>query len=122
TSVVLMFYGSAPSGTYTLSLHDALPIFGANGAGKSSTLRCLAGLVPPSGGKIIYDGQDVTRKAAHDMVAQGVSLVPEGRRLFPELTVYENLRLGAYTGRSRQAFAEDLERVYEYFPRVYERR
>jgi branched-chain amino acid transport system ATP-binding protein len=97
-------------------------ILGANGAGKSSTLRCLAGLVPPSGGKIIYDGQDVTRKAAHDMVAQGVTLVPEGRRLFPELTVYENLRLGAYTGRSRQAFAEDLERVYEYFPRVYERR
>lgn len=97
-------------------------ILGANGAGKSSTLKCLAGLVPPSGGKIIFDGKDVTRYAAHDMVSHGVTLVPEGRRLFPGLTVYENLRLGAYTGRSRHEMAEDLERVYSYFPRIFERR
>lgn len=97
-------------------------ILGANGAGKSSTLKCLAGLIPPSGGKIIFDGKDVTRSAAHDMVRQGLTLVPEGRRLFPDLTVYENLRMGAYTGRSRQDMAEDLERVYNYFPRVRERR
>lgn len=97
-------------------------ILGANGAGKSSTLKCLAGLVTPNSGKIVFDGKDVTRSAAHDMVSQGLTLVPEGRRLFPGLTVYENLRLGAYTRRSRQALAEDLERVYTYFPRVRERR
>ncbi|MCC2595853.1 ABC transporter ATP-binding protein [Pusillimonas sp. MFBS29] len=97
-------------------------ILGANGAGKSSTLKCLAGLVPPNGGQILFDGKDVTRSAAHDMVGRGLTLVPEGRRLFPGLTVYENLRLGAYTGRSRQDMAEDLERVYSYFPRVHERR
>lgn len=97
-------------------------ILGANGAGKSSTLKCLAGLVPPSEGKIIFEGKDVTRSPAHEMVSQGITLVPEGRRLFPGLTVYENLRLGAYTGRSRHSMAEDLERVYNYFPRVRERR
>lgn len=97
-------------------------ILGANGAGKSSTLKCLAGLIPPSDGRIVFDGRDVTRSAAHGMVVQGVTLVPEGRRLFPGLTVFENLRLGAYTGRSRQAFNEDLEQVYSYFPRVRERR
>ncbi|WP_454695951.1 ABC transporter ATP-binding protein [Achromobacter aegrifaciens] len=97
-------------------------ILGANGAGKSSTLKCLAGLVTPNSGKIVFDGKDVTRSAAHDMVSQGLTLVPEGRRLFPGLTVYENLRLGAYTRRYRQALAEDLERVYTYFPRVRERR
>lgn len=97
-------------------------ILGANGAGKSSTLKCLAGLVAPASGTILFDGQDVSRCAAHEMVARGMTLAPEGRRLFPGLTVYENLRVGAYTGRDRKAFEEDLQRVYGYFPRLEERR
>lgn len=97
-------------------------ILGANGAGKSSTLGCLAGLVPVSSGRIIYDGQDVTSHQAHQMVSAGVTLAPEGRRLFPGLTVYENLRLGAYTGHAREGFQEQLEAVFGYFPRLRERR
>lgn len=97
-------------------------ILGANGAGKSSTLSCLAGLIRPASGRITFDGEDVTRHAAPNMVSRGLTLVPEGRRLFPELTVYENLRLGAYTSRARQAFEEDLATVYAYFPRLHERR
>ncbi len=97
-------------------------ILGANGAGKSSTLGCLAGLVPVSSGRIIYDGQDVTNHQAHQMVSAGVTLAPEGRRLFPGLTVYENLRLGAYAGHARDGFQKQLETVYEYFPRLRERR
>lgn len=97
-------------------------ILGANGAGKSSTLKCLAGLIPPSDGQIIFDGNDVSRSSAHDMVARGLALAPEGRRLFPGLSVFENLRLGAYTTRDRQTWKESLERVYSYFPRVHERK
>jgi len=97
-------------------------ILGANGAGKSSTLKCLAGLVPPTSGQILFEGRDVSRCQAHEMVALGVTLAPEGRRLFPGLTVYENLRIGAFTGRSKKDFDEDLERVYGYFPRLHERR
>ncbi|MFW7341006.1 ABC transporter ATP-binding protein [Pollutimonas sp. H1-120] len=97
-------------------------ILGANGAGKSTTLKCLAGLIPPSDGQIIFDGNDVSRSSAHDMVAHGLALAPEGRRLFPGLSVFENLRLGAYTTRDRQTWKESLERVYSYFPRVHERR
>jgi len=96
-------------------------ILGANGAGKSSTLNCLAGLLRSSSGRIMFDGEDVTRCSAHDMVTRGLTLAPEGRRLFAELTVYENLRLGAYIGRNRKDFDEDLARVYDYFPRLKER-
>lgn len=96
-------------------------ILGANGAGKSSTLRSMAGVVTPSGGQILVDGEDVTRLEAHEMVGRGVTLVPEGRRLFPGLSVYENLRLGAYSRRDRNQFAQDLGQVYAYFPRLEER-
>jgi len=97
-------------------------ILGANGAGKSSTLGCLAGLIPATGGRIVYDGKDVTGYEAHRMVAEGVTLSPEGRRLFPGLTVYENLRLGAYTAHARHGFHKEMETVFAYFPRLRERR
>lgn len=98
-------------------------ILGANGAGKSSTLKCLAGLYRASSGKIFLDEEDVTHRRADEMVARGVTLAPEGRRLFPDLTVYENLRLGAYIHRQNKAmFADDLARVFSYFPRLEERK
>ncbi len=97
-------------------------ILGANGAGKSSTLKCLSGLLVPTSGRILLDGQDVSKYSAHEMVELGVAMSPEGRRLFPGLTVHENLRLGAYRSRARQAFDENLEQVFTYFPRLKERR
>lgn len=97
-------------------------ILGANGAGKSTTLKCIAGLIPANEGSIIYDGEDVTKCQANDMVTRGVTLSPEGRRLFPDLTVYENLRLGAYTRANQREFEQDIELVYQYFPRLMERR
>lgn len=97
-------------------------ILGANGAGKSTTLKCLAGAIAPSEGKIVFDGEDVTSCKAHEMVSRGVTLSPEGRRLFPGLSVFENLRLGAYTRNDKDEFNQDLETVYGYFPRLRERR
>lgn len=96
-------------------------ILGANGAGKSTTLRAFAGLARPSGGRIMLDGADVTGLSPDKMVERGVSLSPEGRRLFPDMSVMENLRLGAYLSPNRSAYRTDMERVFGYFPRLRER-
>ena len=92
---------------------------GANGAGKSSTLRAISGLVKPSGGSISFEGQDITGKNPTDIVKQGVTLVPEGRRIFADLTVLENLRIGAYL--RHDDLKDDIEWVYSLFPRLKER-
>lgn len=94
-------------------------LIGANGAGKTSTLNCLGGLLKPSGGEIIYQGQDLQRIPTHERVKHGLALVPEGRGIFPKLTVAENLRMGAYV-RSLQV--GELEQAYERFPRLFERK
>ena len=96
-------------------------LLGANGAGKSTTLRVISGLMRPTGGTIEYDGVRLHRRTAQEIVALGISHVPEGRELFMELSVEENLRLGAYTRRDRNV-KTDMERTYEYFPRLRERR
>lgn len=96
-------------------------ILGANGAGKSSLLKCVVGLVPPAGGQVLLNGEDVTGKPPHEMTRRGITLSPEGRRLFPDLTVRENLMMGAFLRPRDAAFREDLERVYTYFPRLKER-
>ena len=90
-------------------------LIGSNGAGKSSTLRTISGLVKPSGGKITFRGEDITGKAPTQIVTQGVTLVPEGRRIFPDMTVLENLKIGAYL--RKDDLSEDLEWVYSLFPR-----
>ena len=90
-------------------------LIGSNGAGKSSTLRTISGLVKPSGGKITFQGEDITGKDP----TQGVTLVPEGRRIFPDMTVLENLKIGAYL--RKDDLSEDLEWVYSLFPRLKER-
>ncbi|MBS0530640.1 MAG: ABC transporter ATP-binding protein [Proteobacteria bacterium] len=91
-------------------------LVGANGAGKSTTLGAIAGLYPAAGGTMAYSGKQFTHHRAPDALARGIVLVPEGRRLFSEMTVRENLRMGAYAGRTRGAVAEGLEQVFALFP------
>ena len=94
-------------------------LIGDNGAGKSTTLRTIAGLVKPRAGKIEFEGEDITGKDPAYIVGKGITLVPEGRKIFPDLTVLENLKIGAYL--RNDSIEEDLERVYRLFPRLRER-
>jgi len=96
-------------------------LIGANGAGKSTTLRTVSGLVRPREGRILFEGQDITGESPHRIVEMGIAMVPEGRRIFPNLTVMENLLLGAYTRRDHQGLKKDLEWVFSLFPRLRER-
>jgi len=96
-------------------------LIGANGAGKSTTLRTISGLGPPASGSILFDGKEIAGHPAHRIVAAGLAHVPEGRLVFPELSVKENLRMGAYLRRDRKGITEDLEWVCEFFPRLKER-
>jgi branched-chain amino acid transport system ATP-binding protein len=104
-----------------VSAGEIAALVGSNGAGKSSVLRSISNLVTPDGGKILLDGQEMPFRPGAAL-RQGVALSPEGRRLFVRLTVEENLLMGAYTARNRAATRQMLERVYDYFPRVRERR
>ncbi|MCH7698113.1 MAG: ABC transporter ATP-binding protein [Chloroflexi bacterium] len=101
---------------------EVVALLGANGAGKSSTLRTISGLLRPSKGIVEFEGRRIDRTAPERIVQMGISQVPEGRQTFTELTVIENLRLGAYTRRDGRAVKQDLERVYTYFPVLAERR
>jgi len=97
-------------------------LLGANGAGKSSTLKVISGILRPSGGSVEFLGQPIHRRSPESIVSLGISHVPEGRELFTELTVEENLMLGAHTRRDRHGIKRDMGRVYEYFPLLEERR
>jgi len=101
---------------------QVVSVIGANGAGKSTLLNTIAGLRHPRRGAIRFLGDSIAGLEAHEMVARRVALVPEGRRVFPRLTVYENLVMGCYTPRARQRREENLGKVYELFPRLKERR
>ncbi|MDD6283477.1 MAG: ABC transporter ATP-binding protein [Oribacterium sp.] len=94
-------------------------LIGANGAGKSSTLRAIAGLVKASGGSISFDGEDITSLPTAKRVAKGITLCPEGRHVFPDMTVLENIKIGAYL--RNDSLEEDIQRVYKLFPRLEER-
>ncbi len=94
-------------------------LIGANGAGKSTILRCTAGIVHPQGGEILFEGENILGMSPDKIVSRGITLVPEGRRVFPNLTVLENLRVGAYL--RKDDLTEDLEYVYSLFPRLKER-
>ncbi|NLD60079.1 MAG: ABC transporter ATP-binding protein [Clostridiales bacterium] len=96
-------------------------LIGANGAGKSTTLRSISGIVPIRSGKIEFGGEDITGKDPQKIVAKGIALVPEGRRVFPNLTVLENLRIGAYLRTDEDAIERDSAHVFEVFPRLKER-
>ena len=119
-----VFYGRVQA-LFGLSLHvekgEIVTLIGANGAGKSTTLRTISGLLRPRGGTLTFDGKDLAAEASHDIVAHGISHVPEGRRIFTGLTVRENLEMGAYLIRDKAVAEERLERVFSLFPRLKER-
>ena len=94
-------------------------LIGSNGAGKSSTLRAISGLVKASGGSIVFNGEEIIGKSANEIVSRGITMVPEGRRIFPDLTVLENLKIGAYLRKDN--IEEDLKWVFELFPRLKDR-
>jgi len=101
---------------------EVIAIIGANGAGKSTLLKTVAGLVPQNEGEIFFDGKEISSLRTHERIDRGIVLCPEGRRLFPDMTVYDNIRMGAYRMSSREEFNERLEFLFEIFPRVSERR
>ena len=101
---------------------EIVALIGSNGAGKTTTLRTISGLVRAAAGRIAFDGRDITRTPPSAVVGLGISQAPEGRRLFPRMTTYDNLLMGAYSRRDGQGVKDDLERVYNLFPRVRERR
>jgi branched-chain amino acid transport system ATP-binding protein len=97
-------------------------LIGANGAGKSTTLRAISGLLPPAAGKIVFDGTDITHASARKILSLGIAHCPEGRHVFPHMTVEENLEMGSYLRTDRKGIADDLARIFEQFPRIAERR
>jgi len=101
---------------------EIVTLLGANGAGKTTTLRSINGLNRPRQGSIQFDGRDITGTSAHEIVKRGIAQSPEGRRLFPRMTVMENLEMGAFQRSDRSEIKEDIERVFELFPRLQERR
>ena len=101
---------------------EIVSLIGANGAGKTTMMQSVVGIIPKRNGSVIFDGHDITKTPCHKIVQLGMTQVPEGRRIFQELSVYENLMMGAYTVKNQQQFKEDLESIYERFPRLAERR
>ncbi len=100
---------------------EIVTILGANGAGKTSTLQAISGIIPTSSGKILFDGYEIQNLAAHKIVGKGIAQSPEGRMVFPDLTVKENLEMGAYLRKDRDQIKEDLEYMIQLFPKIKER-
>ncbi len=101
---------------------EIVSLIGANGAGKTTMMQSVVGMIPKRSGTVIFDGQDITKMPCHKVVKLGMTQVPEGRRIFQELTVYENLMMGAYTIKDQDIFKEDLDSIFTRFPRLAERR
>ncbi len=119
------YYGSIEAlKGISIEVHDGeiVTLIGANGAGKSTTLRSINGLNRPRQGTIEFNGRNITRDPAHDIVRRGISQSPEGRKLFPRMSVLENLEMGAFQRSNRTELRDDLERVYALFPRLSERK
>jgi len=108
--------------TLQVNAGEIVTLVGANGAGKTTTLRVISGLLHPMKGTVRFDGQDISRTAPHRIVELGISHVPEGRQLFPYMTVEENLALGSYIGRARPKLKESMEEQFAFFPHLKERR
>ena len=120
-----VFYGviQAIKGiSFEVNEGEVIALIGANGAGKTTTLQTITGLVSPKKGQILFEGQDITRVPAHKIVSMGMAHVPEGRRVFAQLSVLDNLKLGAYTRKDKEEIEETLIRVYKRFPRLEERK
>ena len=108
--------------SFEVNQGEVIALIGANGAGKTTTLHTVTGLLPAKAGSIMFEGVDITKVPAHKIVEMGIAHVPEGRRVFAQLSVYENLIMGAYTRKDKKEIAENLEKVYQRFPRLRERK
>ena len=107
--------------SFSVDQGEIVTLIGANGAGKSTTLKTISGLIRPRAGTILFNGKDITQAQPHKIVAMGISHCPEGRKPFANMSVRENLLLGAYTQKDKQAIAQNMERVFDRFPRLRER-
>lgn len=101
---------------------EIVSLIGANGAGKTTMMQSVVGMIPKKCGSVVFDGHDISKMHCHNIVKLGMTQVPEGRRIFQELTVYENLMMGAYSVKDQQRFKDDITSIYERFPRLAERR
>ena len=120
-----VFYGviQAIKGiSFEVNEGEVIALIGANGAGKTTILHTITGLLSPKKGSVIFEGKDITKVPAHKIVSLGMAHVPEGRRVFAELSVYQNLKMGAYTRQDKAEIAQTLEMVYKRFPRLEERK
>ncbi len=119
-----VFYGmiQAIKGvSFSVEEGEVIALIGANGAGKTTILHTVSGLLKPKKGKVIFEGQDITKVPGHKIVSMGMAHVPEGRRVFSQLTVLENLKMGAYTRKDKREVEETLQKVFKHFPRLEER-
>lgn len=120
-----VFYGviQALKGiSFEVNKGEIVTLIGANGAGKTTTMQSIMGLIPSTAGTVIYNGTDITKIPCHKIVHLGMTQVPEGRRVFQELTVYENLLMGAYTEKNKATIKQNIDEIYEWFPRLGERK
>ena len=108
--------------SFEVNKGEVIALIGANGAGKTTTLHTITGLLSPKKGSVMFEGKDITKIPAHKIVSMGMAHDPEGRRVFADLSVYENLKLGAYTRKDKENLNKDLESIYERFPRLAERK
>lgn len=108
--------------SFEVNKGEVIALIGANGAGKTTTLHTITGLLSPKKGSVMFERKDITKIPAHRIVSMGMAHVPEGRRVFADLSVYENLKLGAYTRKDKENLNKDLESIYERFPRLAERK
>lgn len=108
--------------SFEVNKGEVIALIGANGAGKTTILHTITGLISPQSGSVIFEGEDITKVPGHKIVSMGMAHVPEGRRVFSNLTVLQNLKLGAYTRKSKSELEETLEMVYRRFPRLMERK
>lgn len=108
--------------SFEVNQGEVIALIGANGAGKTTILHTITGLLSPKKGSVIFEGKDITRIPAHKIVSLGMAHVPEGRRVFADLSVYENLKMGAFTRKNKAEFEEILRKVYDRFPRLEERK
>jgi branched-chain amino acid transport system ATP-binding protein len=119
-----VFYGRVQalrSVTLSVDSGEIVALIGSNGAGKTTTLRTISGLMHPTGGKIVFDGRELQQTKAHEIVKIGICQSPEGRRLFPRMTVFDNLMMGTYARKDLSGLQDDIANVYDLFPRLKER-
>lgn len=108
--------------SFEVNQGEIVTLIGANGAGKTTTMQSVVGLIPKKSGTVMFDGHDITKTPCHKIVHLGMTQVPEGRRIFQELSVYENLLMGAYSMKDQSSFKNDLDAIYTRFPRLAERK